>query len=247
MTDDKPLAWRPWFFRGMRGFFSLPALILMSAMVGFCAFAMEAGVTVSEAVFMTGAVWALPAKVILVSSMTAGATLLAAFLAVSLSSIRMMPMVAALIPEIRSSRTPTWLLLLVSHLVAITAWVYTMERVREIPREGRLPFFAGFGLTLTTANMIVVGLFSGIVDDLPPLLVAALFFLTPIYFITSIWASARENVIYVAMIIGLLLGPVFHEIAPEFDVLYAGIGGGTLAFLIERAWRRRSALRKDAE
>jgi sulfite exporter TauE/SafE len=88
--------------------------------------------------FMTGGmVWALPAKVILVGSMLSGANMLTAFIAVTLSSVRMMPMVAALIPEIRSQRTPTWLLLLLSHFVAITAWVFAMERVRDrVPRDG---------------------------------------------------------------------------------------------------------------
>ena len=56
----------------------------------------------------------------------AGASLPAAFLTVALSSIRLMPMVAALIPEIRTEKTPTWLLLLLSHFIAITAYVFTM-------------------------------------------------------------------------------------------------------------------------
>ena len=42
------------------------------------------------------------------------------------------------------------------------------------------------------------------------------------------------------MIIGLALGPVFHQVAPEFDILYAGLVGGTLAFLADRVWKRRS-------
>ena len=87
---------------------------------------------------MVGAVWALPAKVILVSSILGGANLLTAFIAVTLSSIRLMPMVAALVPEIRTEKTPTWLLLFLSHFVAITAWVFAMERVQAVPREHRV-------------------------------------------------------------------------------------------------------------
>ena len=123
-----------WFLKGARGIASLPAIILMSAFVGFCGFAVEAGVPLGEAVFMTGMIWALPAKVLLVGSILAGVSLPAAFITVALSSIRLMPMVAALIPEIRTEKTPTWLLLLLSHFIAITAYVFTMERIRDVPR-----------------------------------------------------------------------------------------------------------------
>ena len=40
----------------------------MSAFVGFCGFAVEAGIPLGQTVFMTGMIWALPAKVLLVGS-----------------------------------------------------------------------------------------------------------------------------------------------------------------------------------
>ena len=69
-----------WFFKGARGIASLPAIILMSAFVGFCGFAVEAGIPLGETVFMTGMIWALPAKVLLVGSILAGVSLPAAFI-----------------------------------------------------------------------------------------------------------------------------------------------------------------------
>lgn len=239
--SDRSLA--SWFLAGMRGIFSLPAMILIMSFIGFCAFTVEAGVPVGEVVFMTGIVWALPAKVILVGSMLSGANLLTAFIAVTLSSIRMMPMVASLVPEIRTKTTPIWLLLLLSHLVAITAWVFAMERVRDVPREGRIAFFAGFGVTLVSTNMLIVGLLYPYVSEFPPIVAGCLFFLTPVYFLASIWNSARHPVIYFSLGIGLLAGPLFHQIAPEFDILLAGLVGGTLAWAIEvrtRALREAS-------
>ena len=158
-----------WFLFGMRGLFSLPAVILMLSFVGFAAFTAEAKVPVGEVMFMTGIVWALPAKVILVSSMLSGAPLAATFLAVTLSSVRLMPMVASLVPEIRTARTPTWLLLAISHFIAITAWVFAIERVHKVPRGGRVAFFAGFGVTLTSVNVLLVGLVYGAVSVFPPL------------------------------------------------------------------------------
>lgn len=232
-----------WFLLGMRGIFSLPAIILMLSFVGFAAFTAEAKVPVEQVMLMTGMVWALPAKVILVGSMLSGAHIATAFLAVTLSSVRMMPMVAALIPEIRDRRTPTWLLLIVSHFVAITAWVFAMEKVRDVPRGGRVAFFAGFGVTLTLTNIVLVGLVYGAVSEFPPIVSGCLFFLTPVYFLTSIWISARHRVIYWALGIGLALGTIFAVVAPEYDILLAGVVGGTAAWWGERALRRREAAR----
>ena len=84
------------------------------------------------------------------------------------------------------------------------------------------------------ANIALVAITYEIVTELPKLIAGALFFLTPRYFLTSIWASARDRVIYFAMIFGLVLGLVFHQIVPEFDILVAGLVGGTLAFLADR-------------
>ena len=230
-----------WFWKGARGIASLPAIILMSAFVGFCGFAVEAGIPFGQTVFMTGMIWALPAKVLLVGSILAGASLPAAFLTVALSSIRLMPMVAALIPEIRTPKTPTWLLLLLSHFIAITAYVFTMERIRDVPHEHRVAFFAGFGITVTTANIVLVAVIYSTVSNLPAMLAGALFFLTPVYFLTSIWASTRDRAGHIAMVFGLALGPLFHQVAPEFDILYAGVVGGTLAFAADRLWKGRAA------
>ena len=224
----------PWFLMGARGIFSRPALILTSAVVGFCGFAYEAGISLEHAVFMTGAVWALPGQFVLIGAMLAGASLPAAALAVALSSMRLMPMVAALVPEIRTKDTPTWLLLAVSHFVAVTAWVFTMERLDRVPREGRVAFFGGFGFTITLVNLTVVAVSYGVISHMPAMVGGALFFLTPIYFLTSIWASARHIEVYFALIIGLVLGPVFHVLDEELGLLYAGLVGGTLAFAMER-------------
>lgn len=228
----------PWFLMGMRAIFSGPAFILMSAMVGFCGFAYEAGIPMGQAAFMTGLVWALPAQFVLVGAMLAGASLPTAALAVALSSMRLLPMVASLVPEIRTRSTPTWLLLFLAHFVAVTSWVLTMQNLGRIPREGRAAFLAGFGLTIGVANVTLVAVCYGIIQHLPAMIGGALFFLTPVYFLTSIWATARNVEVYFALIIGLILGPVFHLADEELGLLLAGLIGGTLAFVLQRIYVR---------
>ena len=219
---------------GMRGIFSLPAMILMTSFVGFAAFALEAGLTRNEAMFMTVIVWALPAKMILTGMLASGAHIVAIVIAVSLSSIRMMPMVASLVPELKTPRTPVWLLLFLSHFIAITAWVFTTQTVGRVPREHRAAYFGGFGITLTLTNTLLVGVCYGLVATFPPMVAGALFMLTPVYFIASIWATSRQPVLKLAFVIGVVGGPLLALLIPGFDVLVAGIGGGTLAYLADR-------------
>lgn len=227
-----------WVLRGMRGMFSAPAIILTVSMVGFAGLAREAGMSWLHASFMTFTIWALPAKIIVVGAVTAGISLPAAALAVALSSVRLMPMVVSLMPDMRSSKTRTGTLLLLSHFVAITCWVFAMENLRSVPRERRLAFFAGFAVTLTCINTLVVALSFNLMGHLPALATGALSFLTPVYFLLSLFGSAREASDRLGLLMGMALLPVANWLAPQVDILIAGIVGGILAFaggrLIER-------------
>lgn len=230
-----------WYLRGVRAAFSLPMLMLVAAHVGFAGLAREAGLTLWHTVFMTGIVWALPANVVLVGAIIAGAGLPAAAFAVALSSIRLTPMVVALVPEMRGAATRPWVLYVLSHFVAVTSWVIAMQDLRGVPREMRTAWYAGVGGTLVLVNMVVVGVTFALAGDLPPIASAALLLLTPIYFLTSLWGSARERAGHVAMLMGLVLGPLFHLWTPGFDLLAAGLVGGLAAFGYHLASQRGRA------
>lgn len=230
-----------WYLRGCRAMISIPAVILASSFIGFAALAVEAGFTMGQAVFMTAVVWALPAKVVLIGAVLAGNGLAAAAFAVSLSSVRLAPMVVVLVPELRGARTRNWVLYVLSHFVAVTSWVIALENVRKVPRDLRTSWYAGVGSSLVFLNMLVVAIVFMIADDLPPIISAALFMLTPIYFLTSLWASARERAGHVAMVLGLLLGPLFHIVIPDFSLLATGLAGGGLAYLHHRLAGRGAA------
>jgi predicted branched-subunit amino acid permease len=233
---------RYWFLRGVRSAASVPGLILVSAFVGFAGLAREAGVPLEQAVFMTGIVWALPAKVVLLGAIMAGNSLFAAAFAVALSSVRLTPMVVALMPELRTEKGRPWVLYLLSHFVAVTSWVIAMEKVREVPREMRTLWYGGLGGTLVGANMLVVALVYAVAGSLPPSLSAGLLLLTPIYFLTSLWGSARESASHFAMIFGMVLGPLFHIVMPGFDLMAAGFIGGGAAYFIHRLRKGQGAV-----
>lgn len=240
MTERTPFQW---FLAGASLIASIPALILMTAHVGFAGFASENGVSMLQATFMVASIWALPANIVLIGAVSGGYSIVATAIAVGLSSIRLMPMVAAFVPEVRGPKTRKRALLPIAHFIAITAWVVGMEKLKHVPRDMRLIFFAGLGITLTTVNTLVVALVYWLSASFPPLVFAALFFLTPMYFLASLWGSAHDRSVHVAMVSGLLLFPLIHTIAPAYDLLLTGFAGGlvTMAYVRFAAMRGRSS------
>ncbi len=231
-----------WFLAGMRAFFSLPALILMAAFTGFGGLAHASGVTLAQAVAMSGLIWALPSMVVLVGAIKAGTPLLATAIAVSLSAVRLMPMTMALVPILRGEKTPRWKLYWAAHFVAVTAWVFGMTRLPELPREARLPYFTGFAMTLTVVNMGVTAVSFVASTALPPAAAAGLVLLTPLYFIVSLWRAAeRAPTDRLALVIGMATTPAAHHLSPEFTLLITGLFGGTIAFVLARLFERRRA------
>ncbi|PLX36838.1 MAG: AzlC family protein [Hyphomicrobiales bacterium] len=235
-SDNRPLpdAASRWFLRGVLAAISAPAFILMAAFVGFAGLARESGYSLAETVVMTATIWALPSQVVLIGAMGAGASVLAAALAVSLSAVRLLPMIVAFVPVVRDENTPRWQLYGISHFVAITSWVFAMGKLPDVPRAVRMPYFSGFALSLTAVNTLVTAIAYVGIEHLPGLLAGALFFLMPLYFLISLWGAARNPMDKLAMAIGLVLGPIFFLIAPGFDLLWTGLVGGTIAYLIGR-------------
>ncbi len=230
-----------WFPKGMANIASLPALVLLSAFVGFGGLAREADIPLSQLVFIIPSIWALPSHLVLVAGISVGASLLTVALGVAFAAIRMLPMTMALIPEIRTPRSRLWHLLAVCNLVAITAWVHTLQKAPEIPREGRLPYFAGFASTMAVATTTVAALVHQLSAAFPPILMAALYFMTPLYFATSIWNTARIRAEHWALVLGFVLGPFAWMVAPQANILLAGLGGGIIAYGARRLVMARGA------
>ncbi|MYZ46661.1 AzlC family ABC transporter permease [Propylenella binzhouense] len=240
MSSDRSaeLSARGWFLRGMRVLGSIPGLILMSSFIGFGALCRESGLTLAQSVFITATMWALPGQVILVGAVAAGATLPAVALAVTLSSIRLAPMVAAWVPLMDRERTSRWLLLVLSHFVAVTSWVVALLRMPYMPAAARLPFFAGMGITLTVANTIVTAVSYSLSAQLPLVLAGALFFLTPVYFLISMTAASKLAAERIALLAGMLSGPVFHYYQVPLGLVWSGLVAGALGFAAHLLLRR---------
>jgi predicted branched-subunit amino acid permease len=184
-------------------------------------------------------VFALPAQVALVDQMARGASIFTATLAVTATAVRLMPMTVALLPMIRDRRAPKWMEFAVAYFVAITMWVDAMRRVPGIPRHLRSAYVLGITAWLVTFSTVggLIGFF--LAARVPPIIAAALLFMTPIYFVLSMIQSAERSLTdRLAIVLGLLLGPLFALAAPGFELLLAGLIGGAAAYAAGR-WRTR--------
>ena len=56
--------------------------------------------------------------------------------------------------------------------------------------------------------------------------------LNPIYFLCMMVGAMKTIQISVSVILGLLLGPIFYFLSPEWSILFGGIIGGTIAYFI---------------
>jgi len=159
--------------------------VLVGNYVGLGALAHEVGFSAWWMALSTLVIWAAPAQVILVSTLTT-ASLWEVALAVTLSSVRFLPMVASILPIMRRPGVRQRDLLLPMHLTAISVWVEGMRLLPLMPSERRIAFYNGLGAGLMSGAIIggVVGFV--LASRLPPLLSAALLFFTPMAILMSI-------------------------------------------------------------
>jgi predicted branched-subunit amino acid permease len=139
----------------------------------------------------------------------------------------------------RMPGAPRWPEFLVAHFTAITMWLMANQWIEEVPRARRLPWLLGLGIALMTSMLGFTALGFAVADRLPPQLAAALVFFTPSFFFLSLFSGARWRFDYLAIGLGAAVGLIATALVPDFDLLVAGIGGGTLAFFLARPHRKR--------
>lgn len=239
----------PWraFRYGLHAAITIPGLILFASCSGFGALARDAGFSLANSVVMMAAMFALPAQVVLTDQLARGGSLLAGALAVTLTGIRMLPMVVTLMPYLRAEKRPGWRTFLAVHGIAITAWIEGFRRLPQLPEALRLPHFIGISTGLIAIAVLGTGVGFEVAGVLPKVLAATLLFLTPIYFILSLLATAGVASDRLAIGIGCAMGPILFKLTPGFDLLLTGVIGGTLAHIVGKRWQSGFVLHDDDE
>lgn len=223
------------WFGGLRSaWLSVFAYVLFGTYIGIGALAYDFNFSLAWVTLSTLLVWAGPAQVILISTLGGGAQLIEVAIAVGLSGVRLLPMVVSLMPILRGPQTRTWQLMLPAHFTAVSMWVESMRLAPLMPVERRIPFCNGLACGYMGSAMIatVAGYF--LAARLPELLTAALLFLTPMSFLVSVARNSSMLVDRLALLLGLILGPILAYRSVELDVMWAGIAGGTIAYVAQR-------------
>ena len=223
------------FFGGVKSALtSVFFLVLMGTYIGIGALAHDFGLASWWLALSSMLVWAAPAQVILISALGAGASLFEVALAVTLSAIRLFPMVVALLPLLRGKGTRLRDLLLPTHFTSVSMWVESLRLLPAMPQEWRIAFCNG--LSVGYMGTAVVFGFAGyyLAAGLPPLFAGTLLFLTPMSFLISTARNAHMMVDRLALVLGLTLGPLLTYWHVGLDLMWTGIVGGSLAYGVHR-------------
>jgi len=220
------------FARGLSLLLSVPSALLFAAGLGFGALARDGGFSIAHTAFITGSMFALPNQVVLVDQLARNETLLAVAFAVALAAVRLLPMTVTIVPLLKDGRPRPALEALAVHFIAVTPWVEAQRRLPSVPAGLRLATHLGLGLAFWMTMM--AGTMTGytLAGSVPATVSATLLFLTPIYFVLSLLATAQVRMDLLAIGLGCALAPVLHVLVPGFDLLATGLIGGTLAFLL---------------
>lgn len=231
-----------WYLKGLRAAVGLPALILAATFVGIGSVCEAYGMPLLWAVLATILVWAGPAHLILVGGLGTGASWIVVAIAVGLSSVRLLPMVVSIVPYLRAGRPSFFTLLLASHFVAISSWVEGLRLLPGVAPEGRLSFYGGMAtgyLTVATLFTVAGYAISGVIS---PIFGAGLLFLTPMFFLLSLLGASRTLGDHLPVVAGIAGVVITAPLGDGLELLWAGVGGGTLAYLGARALRRRGGV-----
>lgn len=223
-----------WTLRGIRSVVSIPGLALFVSAVGFGGLAQSVGWPLLPSMFATFIVYALPSQFVFIGSLAAGASLLGAAFAVTLSAVRLLPMTVSLLPLLRSGGARTWQLLLAAQFIAMTVWLESFRHMPGMPAEGRLRFYSGLTSMLVLFSVLGTGAGYVLATELPAPLATGLVAVTPLYFLYSLEKGARGNIDRLAIVLGFALGIIAVYATPGFELLVAGVVGGTIAYILER-------------
>jgi predicted branched-subunit amino acid permease len=223
------------FAFGMRSVGStILALVLFATYLGIGALAHDSGFSLAWTLLSTLLVWAGPAQIIVITTLASGATIVQAAIAVTVSAIRLFPMVASVLPMMRTTDTKRYRLILVAHFTAVTLWVECHRFLPQVPRERRIAFVHGLGSGLVGVSLCANTIGYLLAENLSQTLASAILLLTPLSFLFSTARNSKEFADVLALVLGLALYPLASLLNSGLDILLSGVAGGTIAYGVHR-------------
>lgn len=230
------LLFSPPFRAGAAEALGAAALAMACTFLAFGAVVATAGLGLGWSLGAALLIYGMPGQMVLLQAAEAGAAL-PAVAGTAAANSRFLPMAVALAPWLGGGRRR----FLALPFIAITPWAAAMRHLPGLPPGQRLPWFLGFGLASWTVAGLATVAGHGIAPWLGEAARAALLFTNPLYFALLIGLGLRgpgARGAGLALAGGVLAAPVALLLPPAWALLGAGMLGGTLAFLVQRAWRR---------
>ena len=218
-------------FKSIKGVGS-PAIALGASFIAIGALLKNLGFSIQESVFSTFLTYALPGSLVMAETMIIGGSLLNIFFAVWLVNSRLYPMTVSLMPLMMHKNQPKWKYYFSCHFIAVSAWLIMKSNYKNIEKKHRIDFWIGIGSA--TWSTAVIGTFIGFYasDYLDKNIMIGLAILNPIYFLCMMVGAMKTIQIGASVILGLLLGPIFYFLSPEWSILLGGLVGGTIAYFV---------------
>ena len=101
-----------------------------------------------------------------------------------------------------------------------------------IEKKDRVDFWIGIGSATWSVAVLSTILGFYLSDYLNNDMLMGLAILNPIYFLCMMVGAMKTIQIAASVVLGLLLGPIFYFLSPEWSILLGGLVGGTIAYLI---------------
>ena len=223
-----------YFFKGFNSIKKMdsPAIALGCCFVAIGALLKNLGFNIQESIFSTLLIYALPGSLVMAESLLVGASLLNIFLAVWLVNARLYPMTVSLMPLLMHKSQPRWKYYLSCHFIAVSAWLIMKSRYQSVEKKHRIDFWIGIGTA--TWSVAILGTLIGFLsaDFLNKDMMIGLAIVNPVYFMCMMVGAMKTIQIFLSVILGAILGPLFFFISPEWSILYGGFSAGTIAFFI---------------
>jgi len=225
---------RKFFLKGFKSILApdSPALALGCCFIAIGALLKNLGFNIQESIFSTMLTYALPGSLVMAESLLVGGSLLNIFLAVWFVNARLYPMAVSLFPLMIHKSQPKWKYYFSCHFIAVSAWLIMKNNYKSVEKKHRIDFWIGIGCaTWTIAVMATfIGFYAS--DYLNKNMMMGLAILNPIYFLCMMVSAMKTIQIITSVILGLLLGPIFYFLSPEWSILFGGLTGGTIAYFI---------------
>lgn len=216
----------------------MPALVLFASMVGYGSMAREYGLGLWSAVASTGLIWGLPGQIAMVELYALGAPLIAVVIAVSAANARFLPMVLSVMPLLgQGMRRKRWLYVF-AQFVSLNPWAAILREGPGMKPADRAPYYAGFAMVCFVSALIGTAAGFLLAGALPREVTLSLIFLNPVFFIL-VFVDARGRGPILAVLFGVVAGPILHMVSPDWGLIATGLLAGGAAYAADRAWRAR--------